>query len=401
MFSDQETLKLFPQVNSLKKSSTVYLDSAATSLKFGASIEAQYKFDREETSNVHRGSYKLSSEATYRYEESRTKIAKYLSCEPEQIVFTKGTTEAVNIIATSFEKELIKDDAILISEMEHHANLIPWQRLSQKTGAELVVCSVDQKGELDLVEIEKIYKSKNIKITSLCHISNTLGTENPIEKIQGFCREYGSLLFIDGAQAVSVKKPDLKELDADFYAFSTHKLFGPFGLGILFVKDIRALSPHQVGGGIIDQVEFQSSTFLSGPQKMEAGTPNISAVVALAPLIDFLETLDFKKIVQHESNLLKKAEKELSKIEGFQVIGNSPTKINILSFNFEGVHPNDLCELLDEQGVALRAGHLCTQPLLRKMGVSGCARASFSVYNTESDVGKLVNAVKKAVEILR
>lgn len=401
MFSDQELSKFFPQIKSLKETSTVYLDSAATSLKFGPAIESQYKFDSQEASNVHRGSYKLSSEATYRYEESRLKMAKYLNCSTEQIVFTKGTTEAVNMVAASFESKLSKDDCILISEMEHHANLIPWQRLSQRTGAELNFCSVDENGELDLEEIKSIYKDKNVKITSLCHISNTLGTENPIEEVQKLCKAHDSLLFIDGAQAVSVKKPNMEELDVDFYAFSAHKIFGPFGLGFLFVKDIESLALYQLGGGIIDQVDFKGSTFLKGSQKMEAGTPNISAVVAMSPLIDFLETLDFEKIVQHESNLLKKAEEQFLKISGFELIGKSKTKINILSFNFKGVHPNDLCELLDEQGLALRAGHHCTQPLLKKMGTNGCARASFSIYNNKEDVEKFVSATKKALEMLR
>jgi len=401
VFNKDQLESFFPQILNLKKSNTTYLDSAATSLKYGESTKAQFKFDLEQTSNVHRGSYKLSSEATYRYEEARVKVAEYLNCQTEQVVFTKGTTESVNIIADSLKKVLKKDDCILVSEMEHHANLIPWQNLAKTTGAKLLFCTVDENGELNLEEIQSFFKTNNIKITSLCHVSNTLGTENPIEKIQKICLENDSLFFVDGAQAVSITKPDMNEINADFYAFSAHKIFGPFGLGVLFVKDISKLNPYQLGGGIIDNVEFKSSTFLSGPQKMEAGTPNISGIIALTPLFNFLSTVDFQEVARYERELLKEAEKQLSAIDGFQVIGKSKTKKNILSFNFESIHPNDLCELLDEQGLALRAGHHCTQPLLKKMGVGGCARASFSIYNNAEDIDKLTLAVKKSVGILR
>lgn len=391
----------FPQISHLDKSKTVYLDSAATSLKHKAVLQAQFDFDSSAVSNVHRGSYKLSGEATSKYELSRTKAAEYLNCKPEQIVFTKGTTDAVNIVAHSFTDKLTSEDSILITEMEHHANLIPWQEVSQKTGAKLLYCSVDDNGELNLDEIEKLILTNKVKVMSVCHMSNTLGTVNPIIEISKLCAHNNIELFVDGAQAVSVMRPDLKTLNSDFYAFSTHKLFGPFGVGILYVKNIKDLSLNQLGGGIIDVVGFQKTTFLEGPQKMEPGTPNISGIIALAPLFDFLKTLDFQKIQGFEKKLLAKCSEELSALGGFKPVGTSDSKINILSFNFEGVHPNDLCELLDEQGLALRSGHHCTQPLLKKMGLSGCARASFSIYNTEQDVERLVTATKKALEMLR
>jgi len=391
----------FPQIKHLEQSGTVYLDSAATSLKHKAVIQAQFDFDSSAVANVHRGAYKLSGEATNKYELSRNKMAEYLNCSPEQVVFTKGTTDAVNIVANSYKQKLNSKDAILITEMEHHANLIPWQEVAKKTGAKLLYCSVSDSGDLNLDEINDLITNNNIKVMSLCHMSNTLGTLNSVEDIQKICKSKNISLFIDGAQAISTMKPDMKKLGADFYAFSAHKLFGPFGVGVLFVKDLKQLELNQVGGGIIDVVDYEETSFLTGPQKMEPGTPNISGIISLAPLVDFLQTLDFDEIKVHEQSLLKKCHDQLSKIEGFQPIGTSESKVNILSFNFKGVHPNDLCELLDEQGLALRSGHHCTQPLLKKMGVPGCARASFSIYNTEKDVDKLVQAIKKALEMLR
>jgi len=391
----------FPQLEHLKKSGTVYLDSAATSLKHSSIIQSQSGFDTTSVANVHRGSYKLSGEATSKYEESRLKAAEYLNCKPEQIVFTKGTTDAVNMVANSVTAQLTSEDSIMITEMEHHANLIPWQEAAKKSGAKLLFCSVDKTGDLNLEEIEKKLKDNNVKFMSLCHISNTLGTVNPIQEIQKLCKKNNTELFIDGAQAVSVLRPDLTKLNADYYAFSAHKLFGPFGVGILYVKDIDNLHINQFGGGIIDVVNFQSTKFLKGPQKMEPGTPNISGIISLSPLFDFLITLDFEKVQEHEKDLTASATKKLSKLGGFETVGSSESKINILSFNFESVHPNDLCELLDEQGLALRSGHHCTQPLLKKMGITGCARASFSIYNTPEDVDKLVQATSKALEMLR
>jgi len=391
----------FPQIEELDKTQTVYLDSAATSLKHKSALESQHDFESNAASNVHRGSYKLSGEATRKYELSREKIAKYLNCSPDQIVFTKGTTDSINIVANDFKNKLKRDDCILISEMEHHANLIPWQQVALATGAQLLYCSVDSNGDLNLEEIESLLKNNSVKITSICHMSNTLGTLNDVKSIQSLCEKYKSKLFVDGAQAVSILRPDLTKMDVDFYTFSAHKLFGPFGVGVLYVKNLAQLGLSQVGGGIIDVVDFHTTSFLEGPQKMEPGTPNISGVVSLGPLVNFLETLNFEEIKHHEKKLLDLCTKELSKIEGFEPIGTSSTKINILSFNFKGVHPNDLCELLDEQGLALRSGHHCTQPLLKKMGVAGCARASFSIYNTKADVEKLVKAVKKSLEMLR
>ena len=391
----------FPQIEYLIKSNTVYLDSAATSLKHKSVLTAQYDFDSKAVSNVHRGSYKLSGEATNNYELSRSKAAKYLNCSADQIVFTKGTTDAVNIVANSFKTKLKSGDSILITEMEHHANLIPWQEVAKSTGANLLFCSVDTNGELDLNEIEDLISNNNIQIMSLCHMSNTVGTVNPIDDISKICSRNNVELFIDGAQSVSVMRPDVASMDVDFYAFSAHKLFGPFGVGILFVKNLSSLHLNQYGGGIIDVVDFQNTTFLSGPQKMEPGTPNISGIIALSPLFDFLMTLNFTEIQKHEKYLLSSATERLTALGGFKPIGTSETRVNIMSFNFEAVHPNDLCELLDEQGLALRSGHHCTQPLLKKMGTSGCARASFSIYNTEQDIDKLVSATQKALEMLR
>ncbi len=401
MLTKLEISQLFPQVPKMSKDGLVYFDSAATSLKLKPAVDAQYEFDLYQTSNVHRGAHRLSSAATEAYENSRKATAKYLNCSPEQIVFTKGTTESLNLVAHHYSQKLKKDDCVLLTEMEHHANILPWQTATQSTGSKLIYAPVDQNGNLNLKEIRKILKDNNVKVFSLCHVSNTLGSINPIEEISKLCKDHNCDLIIDGAQAVTILRPDLSKIDSAFYAFSAHKIFGPFGVGILYVKNTDSVTPYQLGGGIITSVDCETSNLVSGPQKFEAGTPNISGVIALKVLFNFLKTLDFKKIQEDESELLNYALSGLSKIKGFEPVGKPTRRINILSFNFKGVHPNDLCELLDEQGIALRAGHHCTQPLLKKLGLPGCARLSFSIYNSKADVDKMIDAVKKSLEMLR
>ncbi|MGH1467307.1 MAG: aminotransferase class V-fold PLP-dependent enzyme [Bdellovibrionales bacterium] len=401
MWSSAELTQLFPQLKSMAESGITYLDSAATSLKLKASVEAQYDFDLHHTANVHRGAHRLSGAATQAYENSRISAAKYLNCSPEQIVFTKGTTDSINLIANHFSQTLTTGDCILLTEMEHHANLLPWQQVSKATGAKLLFASVDATGELNLEEIEDLLGNNNVKVLSLCHISNTTGTLNPIDAISKLCIKQSVSLVVDGAQAVTALKPDLKSLNTDFYTFSAHKIFGPFGVGILFIKDVSKIHLYQQGGGIVTSVESTHADFVKGPQKFETGTPNISGVIALKEVFKFLGSLDFSKVQHEERELLNYTFDELSKIEGFEPVGTSNSRVNILSFNFKGVHPNDLCELLDEQGIALRAGHHCTQPLLKKMGLAGCARASFSIYNSKDDADKLVKAIKKSLEVLR
>lgn len=393
--------EFFPQIKQMKSAGLTYLDSAATSLKLKSVVERQRDFDLFECSNVHRGAHRLSSQATKLYEEARTRTATYLNCSEENIVFTKGTTDSLNMIASILEEKISSEDSILISEMDHHANILPWQRCAQKTGAKLLVAPVDQNGELEFEKVESILKENKVKIFSLCHSSNTTGIVNDIEAASRLAKKYGVLFSVDAAQSATFKRFDLSRLDCDFLCFSAHKVFGPFGLGITYIKETKDYAPYQVGGGIVDCVGFDKSTFLEGPIKFEAGTPNISAIIALPQLFDFLENQDFSEIETFEKNLVLLARGELQKISGFQEVGLSTTKTNILSFNFDGVHPHDLCTLLDEQGVALRSGHHCTQPLLRKFNLSGCARASFALYNVEKDVETFINATKKSLEILR
>lgn len=401
MLTKIELTQLFPQLENMTSEGITYLDSAATSLKLKAAVDSQYDFDLHRTSNVHRGAHRLSGAATQAYEDSRKAAANYLNCSPENIVFTKGTTDSLNLIANHYSSVLTKDDTILLTEMEHHANILPWQNLAQRTGAKIIYASVNSTGELCLDEIKSLLKDHSIKVFSLCHVSNTLGTLNPLDDIASLCEESNCELVVDGAQAVTILKPNLSDLKTSFYAFSAHKIFGPFGVGILYMKDPEKVALYQHGGGIITSVDFNSADFISGPQKFEAGTPNISGVIALTDIFNFLDWLDFKSVRKEESDLLNYTSTELSKIEGYEEVGSSDSRVNILSFNFKRVHPNDLCELLDEQGVALRSGHHCTQPLLKKMGLSGCARASFSIYNSKADADKLIEAVKKSLDLLR
>ena len=391
----------FPQLGHLEKENLIYLDSAATTLKHKFCVDEEYRFNTQSASNVHRGNHRLSAKATDEFELTRIKTAKVLNVKPDQIVFTKGATEGLNLVSHHFEEILTNEDAILITEMEHHANIVPWQRVSKKTGAKLLYAPVNAIGELDIKAVKNLFRLHPIKLFSFVHISNTLGTLNPTEDLIALAKDNGAMVMIDGAQAFSNHPLNLSKMNCDFYTFSTHKAFGPFGLGILFIKNPNEIKPYQLGGAMIQEVEWNNSTYLSGSLKFETGTPNISGVLGFSKTLDFIEQLDMEKVQGHKKNLLRMAQEGLSKIEGFNEFGTSKTKFGILSFYFDKVHSNDLCELLDEQGLALRSGHHCTQPLLRKFNLSSCARASFSIYNTESHVERFITATKKALEILK
>ncbi len=397
MYSEKD----FPQIEHMKKDKLIYLDSAATTLKHKSAVDEEYLFNSSKVSNVHRGVHRLSSKATTRFEVTREKTAKSLNTIPEQIVFTKGTTEGINLVAHHFEQTLTDKDTILLTEMEHHANIVPWQRVSKLTGAKLIYLSVDEKGELSLDQAKKVFSENSVRVFSFVHISNTLGTLNPAKELITLAKTNGAQVLLDGAQSFVSHRPNLKDLDPDYYVFSAHKAFGPFGLGVLYIKNPKNMKVYQLGGAMITEVSKDSSDYQEGALKFEAGTPNISAVLAFSKSLDFCETLDQKAVAEHSKNLLKLARQGLSEIKGFREFGTSPTKTGILSFTIDGIHANDLCELLDEQGLALRSGHHCTQPLLKKFNINTCARASFSIYNTESDVYALVGAVKKAVKMLR
>ncbi len=399
MFSTKELKEFFPQT--LNKS--VYLDSAATALKYGPMLEKAYEFEKSSVANVHRGAHSLSIRATDLYEETRAKVAEYLNVSHEEIIFTTGTTDAINLLAMQFEDLLSEGDVVVLSEMEHHANLLPWQRLSKEKGIDLKFISVDDTGELNLEDLDRFISEGSVKLVSLCQVSNTLGTINDVEAIAKKCRKHEIYFGLDAAQAVTFMKPDLSKLGVDFYCFSAHKIFGPFGLGVLFLSKnlVTKFSPKKLGGGIITEVTYKDHGLLDGPIKFEPGTPNITAVISFSYIIDFLEKLDFDKVLEHDQGLLKMAKERLLALEGFLEVGTTSNKSNILSFNFENVHSNDLCELLDQQSVALRSGHHCTQPLFKKLKLLGSARASFSIYNSDEDVEKFVDATKKSLEMLR
>jgi cysteine desulfurase/selenocysteine lyase len=381
----------------------VYLDCAASSLKPWAVIERISQFYSYETANIHRGAHFLADQATSAYEDSRESVRCFINASStDEIIFTKGTTESLNLIAQAWgRKNLMVGDEILLTEMEHHANIVPWQMIAEEKGAKIVVAKVTAEGELDIADFSRKL-GPNVKIASFTACSNTLGTINDISKLVKLCHENKSLAVVDGAQIVANHPVDVAAIDADFFVFSAHKLFGPYGVGVLFGKKniLSEMPPYQGGGSMIDIVTFEKTTFNDLPFKFEAGTPNISGVIALKPALDYIQNLGWAIVAKHEQTLLEKATDEIKKIEGIRLIGQAKNKAPILSFVMDGVHPSDLGQILDQENVAVRTGHHCTQPLIAKYKIPGTVRASFSVYNNEQDIEIFINAIRKAKEIL-
>lgn len=401
MINVKEVRKHFPILEvPINGKRLCYLDSAATTLKPEPVVKRIAEHYLYESSNVHRGIHTLSDRATQFFEEARQKVAHFINAEEGEIVFTKGTTESINVIANSFLfGGLSKGDEILITEMEHHSNLVPWQNLAEKTGATLVFVSVNSQGELvDLTQ--KL--NKKTKILSLTALSNTLGTENDIKAIVSQAKAFGALTVVDAAQAVANRKVDVRSWGADFVAFSSHKLFGPTGVGVLYGRRERleALHPLLFGGAMIDKVTFEKTTYLSAPFRFEAGTPHIAGVIGLGTAVDFVESIGREKIEQHESQLLAYATEELKKIRQIHLFGEAQKKGPIISFNIEGQHHQDVGAILDREGVAVRTGHHCTQPLLSKFNLTGTVRASFSVYSDQQDIDQFIAAIKKTITLL-
>ena len=390
----------FPQL-SQHQEPMVYLDSAATTLKPKGVIEALVQHYSLKTSNVHRGAHKWSDEATTEFENARSKVAQFLGSKAEEIIFTRGTTESINLVASSLTQGFKEGDEILLTQMEHHSNIVPWQLMAERMKLVLKYIPVTDSGELDLSQIKSLLTART-KVVSLVYISNSLGTINPIEEVILAARKVGAYVVLDAAQAVSVLPIDVKKLDCDFLAFSGHKLFGPTGIGVLFGKLdlLKSLPPYQGGGSMISEVFESHSTFLEPPHRFEAGTPAIAEAIALRSAIEFVTQIGFNKIQSHKKQLLSAAESELQEIPGLKILSRAQAKANIVSFNILGAHPSDVGAILNQQGVAVRAGHHCCQPLMKRFKIPGTVRASFSVYNTLSDVKALVNAVKKASEIL-
>ena len=376
----------------------VYLDNGATTQKPLSVINALDHYYKVDNSNVHRGAHTLSDRATVAFENARKTVQTFLNAEhSEEIIWTRGTTESINIVAQSYGAAFIeKGDVILVSGMEHHANIVPWQMLCERTGAILKPIPVLENGELDMAAFDELIKD-NVKFVSVVHVSNALGTVNPVKTIIEKAHAVGAKVLIDGAQAVAHFKVDVQELDADFYVFSGHKVFGPTGIGCLYGKKalLDAMPPVQGGGEMIEKVSFNGTTYQGLPFKFEAGTPNIGGAIGLDAALTYLMNLDRDAMVAYEEELLAYAHEKASQCEGMKVIGTAQEKAGVLSFLIEGTHPADVGMLLDQQGVAVRTGHHCAMPIMDQFCIPGTARASFSIYNTKQDVDALFEALEK------
>jgi cysteine desulfurase/selenocysteine lyase len=380
-----------------------YLDNAATSQKPTAVIEALVKYYRESNSNVHRGVYALAEEAEAAYLRARKIVGAHLNVEPDEIVFVRGTTEALNLVAQSHARpNLQPGDVIVLTTMEHHANLVPWQLVAEQTEAEIKVAPIDSRGCIDRNALSALLDQKP-KILSFCHVSNSLGTVNPAAEIVNEAKERGIVTVIDGAQSIPHGPVDLKALDCDFFAFSGHKAFGPMGIGVLYGKGERLASmpPYQGGGDMVDCVSFEKTTYAPPPQRFEAGTPNVAGAIGLGAALEYLSELDLEGVAVHEKALLEQATAELEAIPGLTIHGQAPEKAAVVSFTVEGIHPHDLATFLDAEGVAVRAGHHCCQPLMKHLDEPATIRASFALYNLPEEVDLLVKAVRKTIDCFR
>jgi len=392
----------------------VYLDNGATSQKPQLVIDAINKYYTYENSNIHRGIHTLSQEATNAYEEARKKVQRFVNAQHEhEIIFTSGTTGSINLVASSFGKKYLKKgDEIIISTMEHHSNIVPWQMICEEKQAILKVIPINDKGELLMDEFERMLSPKT-KMVAITHVSNTLGTINPIKKIIKLVRQHtppsgetegaGALILIDGAQAVPHTKINVQDLDCDFYAFSGHKMFGPTGVGILYGKEaiLNDLPPYQGGGDMIKTVTFEKTTYNELPHKFEAGTPNIVGGIGLGVAIDYMNSIGIDKIEAYEHELLTYATEQIKQIDGVRIIGEAQNKASVLSFVVDGTHPSDIGMIIDKLGVAIRTGHHCTEPLMNRLNVPGTARASFAFYNTKEEIDVFISAVKRAITMLK
>lgn len=381
----------------------IYLDNGATSQKPQVVIDAIEHYYTFDNSNIHRGVHHLSQVATTQYEDARVTIQKYINAPlSEQVLFTTGTTGGINLVASSFGELLTKGDEIIISAMEHHSNIVPWQMLCERKGLKLNVIPINDAGELIMAEFEKMLNA-NTKLVSVTHISNTLGTINPIKNIIDASHVVGAKVLIDGAQSVQHMPVDVQALDCDFYVFSGHKVFGPTGVGILYGKKdvLDSMPPYQGGGDMIDRVTFEKTTYNVLPHKFEAGTPNISGGIALGTAIQYLAEQDIEAIQKHEHELAVYATSELSKIEGIRFIGTAKEKTSVVSFLIDDLHPFDIGTLLDKQGVAVRTGHHCTQPLMDFFKIPGTIRASFAFYNTKTEIDIFIKALNRSINMLR
>ena len=376
----------------------VYFDNGATSQKPQIVIDAIAKYYQEINANIHRGVHTLSQLATDAYEESRNKIQKHLNAKLAcEIIFTSGTTHGINLVASGFASILKPGDEVLVSALEHHSNIVPWQMLCERTGAKLQVIPMNKNGELIMEEFDKLLSDKT-KIVTVNHISNALGTVNPIKYMIDKAHTFGAAVLIDGAQAVPHLQPDVQALDCDFYVFSGHKICGPTGVGILYGKEawLNKLPPYQGGGEMIKEVSFEKTTYAELPHKFEAGTPDVAGGIVLGTAIDYMHSIGFENIQKQEKELLDYGTQRLLEIEGLKIFGTAKEKTSVISFNIEGIHPYDIGTIIDKLGIAVRTGHHCAQPIMTFFEIPGTIRASFAFYNTKEEIDVMVEAVKKA-----
>ncbi|MCE1164485.1 MAG: cysteine desulfurase [Bacteroidetes bacterium] len=404
MFDVEKIRQEFPilgiQVNG---KNLVYLDNAATTQKPKSVINSLVKYYETRNSNVHRGVHFLSDKATTEYENARSNIARYINAEkPHELIFVRGTTEAVNLAASSYGEIAVKaGDEVIVSYLEHHSNIVPWQLLCERKGASLKVIPVNDSGELDIEAYKKLLNGKT-KIVAVNHISNSLGTINPVKEIIRLAHDAGAVVLIDGAQSVQHTKINVLDLDADFFAFSGHKMYGPTGIGVLYGKEklLDSMPPYQGGGDMIQNVSFEKTTYNELPYKFEAGTPDISGAIVLSDAVDFILSAGIENIANHEHEILEYGTAKLREIDGFRLIGSAKKKASVISFLLDGIHPYDTGMILDKMGIAVRTGLHCTEPLMKRFGIPGTVRASIAMYNTKSELDLLVEGVKKAKKML-
>jgi cysteine desulfurase/selenocysteine lyase len=380
----------------------VYLDNAATTQKPFAVINAISEYYSKYNSNIHRGAHTLSTRATDAYEKGRSNVRRFLNASSDsEIVFIRGCTDGINLVVWTFGKSILSEgDEVLLTEMEHHSNLVPWQRLCQLTGATLRFIPVDETGTLDMQTYGEML-SRKTKIVACVHASNTLGTVNPVKEITEQAHAVGAKVLIDGAQAVQHIPVDVQDIGCDFYGFSGHKLYAPTGIGALYGKEelLNSMDPFQYGGGMIKTVQYESTVYGSLPNKFEAGTPNIAGVIGLSAAIDYISALGMENVARYEQQLLQYAHEQISQISDLRIIGTANNKTSVVSFVVDGVHPSDIGTMLDMHGIAVRAGQHCTEPLMNKMGLPGTARASFAVYNTLEEIDIFINALQRVLRM--
>tara|TARA_B100000767_G_scaffold62552_1_gene58518 strand:+ start:1294 stop:2511 length:1218 start_codon:yes stop_codon:yes gene_type:complete len=380
----------------------IYLDNAATSQKPNLVIDSIVDYYRNYNSNIHRGVHTVSQEATDAYEKARIKIQDHFNVKnSHEIILTSGTTHSINLVANGFKEVLSKDDEIIISGLEHHSNIVPWQMMAEKNGAKINVIPINENGELDMMVYDSILNNKT-KLVFVNHVSNALGTVNPINKIIEKAHKVGAAVLVDGAQASAHFKTDLQKLDVDFYTTSAHKLCGPTGIGMLFGKEkwLKKMPPYQGGGEMISEVTFEKTTYADLPHKFEAGTPNVSGAIAFGVALDYLNTIGFENIDRYEKSLLKYATEKLKSIPGLKIYGEAKEKTSVISFNVEGIHAYDIGTLLDKFGIAVRTGQHCAQPIMDHFGISGTVRVSLSFYNTKEEIDKLLKSLKQVLSML-